>query len=73
MNFLGFALVIVGILLIAGLALYYFVTSFFNGDAPIALKVAVPAVVIGLLVLLASVIIDRYRATNTENFKEVEN
>ena len=72
MNFLGFALLILGSLVIAGLAVYYFAANFFMTDLPIALKVAVPMIVIGLLVLLASAIIDRYRAAKTEDFKEVE-
>ncbi|MDP6101763.1 MAG: hypothetical protein QF579_00415 [Dehalococcoidia bacterium] len=72
MNLLGFVLLTVGFLVITGLAVYYFATNFFDADVPIAFKVAVPMILIGLLVLLASAIIDRYRATKTEDFKEVE-
>ena len=68
MKILGFCLVIVGILVVVGYMFYYFITT---SDLPLPIRVAVPAVVVGFLILLASVGIDRYRATHKENFKEI--
>ena len=69
MKALGFGLVVVGILVVVGYMFYYFVTA---DDLPMAVRVSVPAVVVGFLILLASVGVDRYRATRKDDFKEVD-
>lgn len=66
---LGWVLVIVGALLWIGYAVYQFLTS--PVPPPVA-KVAQGALWIGLLLLLASVAVERYRAWKTDPYREVQ-
>ena len=70
---LGGVLVAAGTLVLAGYALYYFSQAFFDAeDIPLLLKVAVPAIAGGMLVLLAVVVIDRLKHRKRDSLQEVD-
>ena len=69
MQKLAFALIGIGILVIIG----YFAKGFFTAaDIPLALRIAAGAAILGVILLLASIIRERFRAAKEEEFKEVE-
>ena len=73
MRKLGGFLLIVGLGILIGWGLYWFLSSAFAW-LPLPVKIAITAIAIGLILLLASLCRERYRASKEENekFKEVE-
>ena len=68
------ALVVAAAAVLVGYGAYEGLGELFDSDdVPFVIKVAVPALVIGLLVLLALVIGQRVQGHRHEQFKEVEN
>ena len=73
MRLVGAILAVSGAVIVIGYAVYYFFTDFFTNEAiPIAIRVAVPAVAVGLLLLLISIGRERYLASKKETFREIE-
>jgi Zn-dependent protease with chaperone function len=70
---LGGFFLIVGLGILIGWGLYWFFGLAFL-ELPLALKIAIAAIVVGLILLLASLARERYRASKEEKdkFKEVE-
>ena len=69
----GALLVVGGVAVITGYWIYYaFRHLFALACIPMAIKVAIPVVVAGIIVLLIAVIRDRYQAAKKESFKEIE-
>ncbi len=71
MRVLGAFLVVCGSLVAMGYLLYLFFSEVAE-SIPLPLKIAIAAAVIGLLLLLMSIVRERYRASKEEEFKEVE-
>ena len=69
MRKLGFILMIAGLVVVLGYSIYYFVIV---SDIPLAIRVAVPAMLLGLILLLVSVVRERLEASKKETFKEIE-
>ena len=70
---LGGILVVAGALALLGYGLYYSTQEFFGStDVPLLVQVAVPAVVVGVVVLLGTVLVERVRRRKRERFEEVE-
>lgn len=62
-----------GIVVMTGYGMYAFCEELFgHSDTPIALQVALPATVIGLVVLLIAVVKDRMKHGKDEDLKEVK-
>ena len=69
MQRIAFVLMGVGVMIIIG----YFVRGFFlSSSLPLALRVAVGAIGGGIIIVLISVIRERYKAAKEEDFKEVD-
>ena len=63
----------VGALALVGYGVYDFSRDFFGShDVALVVKVAVPAVALGLLILLGVVLMDRLRDRKRERFEEVD-
>ena len=72
-KWLGAVLIIVSGLVLAGYGGYFFAQEFFDSpDVPVAIKIAVPAMVVGIVILAAIAIADRWRSRKKETFTEVE-
>lgn len=70
---LGAFLILAGLGALLGYAGYYFGRSFFTSDSvPLPVRVAVPAIVVGFLLLLAGVIWERFRRFREREEKEIE-
>ena len=70
-KWLGAVLIIVSGLVLAGYGGYFFAQEFFDSpDVPVA--IAVPAMVVGIVILAAIAIADRWRSRKKETFTEVE-
>lgn len=70
---IGTVLVIGGLVVVASFVLWEFLWSlFFHPDVPLMFKIAVPAVGVGLILLLLAVVRDRWRAAKKEPFKGVD-
>ena len=65
----GLILVSVGVLVLAGYGSRGF---FLNADVPLAIRIAVGVIGVGVTVLIIKVIRDRLAKRKTEKFKEVE-
>tara|TARA_B110000438_G_scaffold52068_1_gene52350 strand:- start:1131 stop:1385 length:255 start_codon:yes stop_codon:yes gene_type:complete len=69
----GQVLVILGLALVYGAGGYWFAMEVVrNEDAPVWLKLGIPAIVIGLTILLLSVIFQRMKAAKTDKYTDVE-
>jgi len=70
---IGGILLAVGLVLLVGWGLYWFFRLAFL-SLPLPVKIAIAAIAIGLIILLASLGWERYRASKEEKekFKEVE-
>ncbi|MFH1559996.1 MAG: hypothetical protein ABID84_01090 [Chloroflexota bacterium] len=69
----GAILVIAGVVVVTGYWLYYaFKALFSEPSIPLAIKVAIPAIIIGIILLLSAVGWERYRKGKEERFEEVE-
>jgi hypothetical protein len=67
------------VLVIGGFVIFYGTLIFFvlkgmlaNPDTPLFMKIGLPAIFIGMGILLTSVIIDRIKASKTDPYKDVE-
>ncbi len=70
---IGGILFAAGALVMTGYGVYAFGQEFFgDSDVPIAIQIALPAMVVGLVVLLAAVVKDRMKHRKDEYLKEVE-
>ena len=66
-------LIIGGLLVIVGYGLYYMLVGLYSDiDAPLAIKVAVTAILAGTALLLLYVAVDRIRTSKRESFEEVD-
>jgi hypothetical protein len=70
---LGGTLLAVGLVVLMGWGLYWFFRLAFL-ELPLVAKIAIAAIAVGLIILLASLGRERYRASKEEKekFKEVE-
>jgi len=65
----GLILIVVGLLTLLG----YFCSSFFlDPSVPLAVRIAVGTIGIGVIVLIVKVVRDRIISKKTDRFKEVE-
>ena len=70
---LGGLMVLAGALVVLGYGVYYFSKVFFGShDIPLPVRVAVPAVVVGFLLVMVAVLLERLRSGKREKFEEVE-
>ncbi len=69
MQNVAFILIGLGILAVVGWSVKVF---FMASDIPLLIRIAVGAIVVGVLVLIAVAIKDRLAKAKTEDFKEVE-
>lgn len=73
MRWTGAALLILSALLILGYLTYLmFAELLLNSEAPLALRIGVPAGYVGALILLASVLVDRFRQRPEEKRKKLD-
>lgn len=71
MKMLAWVLVIGGSIVLFGYGTYFSIKDFFSEpDIPIAVKIATPAVIVGVLMLLAAVLKDRLRERKAEVFRK---
>ncbi len=73
MRKIGGILLAAGLGILIGWGLYWFFRLAFL-ELPLPLKIAIAAIVVGLIILLASLVWERHRASSEEKekFKEVE-
>lgn len=71
---LGWILFSIGVLILAGYGTYSFVEQFLlkNTEAPFLLKIGVTSLLFGILVLIFSVIREKYFVGKTDKYKEIE-
>ena len=70
---LGGSLALAGGLVLIGYGVYYFTQNFFGSSGvPIPIQVALPAVVLGFLVLLLNALVDRLKRRKKESLEEGE-
>jgi len=70
---LGQVLVIGGFIIFYGSCIYLALKGILaDPDTPLFMKIGLPAIFIGMGILLTSVIIDRIRASKTDPYKDVE-
>ncbi len=70
---IGGILVLAGALVLLGYGVYYFSQEFFGAeDVPLAIQVALPAIVVGVVVLVVAVLLERLRGGKGEEFKGVK-
>ena len=71
MQKIAWALVIVGSAVLLGYAAYYSIDAFFGAsDVPIAVKIAAPVAVLGVIMLIAIVIKERMAVMDKEDFRK---
>lgn len=69
----GGVLVVAGSLVLAGYGVYFYFAEFFGSpDVPIPVKIAIPVLCVGTLILLFAVFFQRYQARSEEAFKKEE-
>ena len=69
----GGTLTVVVALVVVAYGIYYASQEFFGSpDVPIAIQVAVPVAVVGAVILLGVVLVERLRRRKQEGFQEVE-
>ncbi len=73
MQTVGLGLLLLGLVGLLGVGVYYALAELFADDeVPFAVRLSVAAVIIGFVVLMASVIRDRIRESRAERFEEVD-
>lgn len=71
MRIVGIILAVAGVVVVGGYAIYHFFRGFFTASQiPLYLRIGVPVIVAGVLLLLISVGWERYKASRKETFKE---
>lgn len=69
----GGTLVVAGVLVLTCYGIYYFSRDFFgSSEVPLGIKVALPVIVAGIVVLLGAVLTERLRLRKREGLEEVE-
>lgn len=69
----GGVLIVGGLLVLFGYGLNEAVGDFFeSSDIPVAVKVALPTVVLGFMVLIVVVIVERFKSRARDSFKEAD-
>ena len=70
---IGIVLILVGFLTLLGYGMYSLVVAIYSTeDIPLIIKLAVPVLIGGLMVLIVSVGRDRLRDRRNERFREVK-
>ena len=70
---IGIVLILVGFLTLLGYGMYSLVVAIYSTeDIPLIIKLAVPVLIGGLMVLIVSVVRDRLRDRRNEKFREVK-
>ena len=70
---IGIVLILVGFLTLLGYGMYsLLVVIYSTEDIPLIIKLAVPVLIGGLMVLIVSVVRDRLRDRRNEKFREVK-
>jgi len=70
---IGIVLILVGFLTLLGYGMYSLVVAIYSTeDIPLIIKLAVPVLIGGLMVLIVSVGRDRIRDRRNEKFREVK-
>ena len=70
---IGIVLILVGLLTLLGYGMYSLVVAIYSTeDIPLIIKLAVPVLIGGLMVLIVSVGRDRIRDRRNEKFREVK-
>ena len=73
MRKLGIIFFLGGLALLVAFSGYEMTKDFFqDADVPLAIRIALPAIIVGFILLLASLALERYRAKKKERFKEVD-
>ena len=68
---IGIVLILVGFLTLLGYGMYSLVVAIYSTeDIPLIIKLAVPVLIGGLMVLIVSVVRDRLRDRRNEKFRE---
>ena len=69
---IGIVLILVGFLTLLGYGMYSLVVAIYSTeDIPLIIRLAVPIIIGGLMVLIVSVVRDRLRDRSNEKFREV--
>lgn len=69
----GVAMSLIGGLVVLGYGIYYLGDEFFGGErVPIAVQIALPVAFVGIVILTATVLIQRLREKDEEDFKELD-
>ena len=72
-QWIGGLLIVAGALVLAGYGLFFYFDEFFRSpDVPLAIKASVPAIIVGMLVLLVVVALQRIQSRKRETFREEE-
>ena len=70
---IGIVLILVGFLTLLGYGMYSLVVAIYSTeDIPLIIKLAVPVLIGGLMVLIVSIVRDRLRDRRNEKFREVK-
>ena len=70
---IGIVLILVGFLTLLGYGMYSLVVAIYSTeDIPFIIKLAVPVLIGGLMVLIVSIVRDRLRDRRNEKFREVK-
>ena len=70
---IGIVLILIGFLTLLGYGMYsLLVVIYSTEDIPLIIKLAVPVLIGGLMVLIVSVVRDRLRDRRNEKFREVK-
>ena len=70
---IGIVLILVGFLTLLGYGMYSLLVAIYSTeDIPLIIKLTVPILVGGLMVLIVSVVRDRLRDRRNEKFREVK-
>ena len=66
-------MIIVSGSVLSGFGVYLFAQELFKSpEVPLAIKIAVPTMAGGIIILVIIVIVDRWRSSRKETFKEVD-
>ena len=72
-QWIGGLLIVAGALVLTGYGLFFYFDEFFGApDVPVPVKVSVPAIIVGMLVLLVVVVLQRIQSRKREHFREEE-
>ena len=70
---IGIVLILVGFLTLLGYGMYSLLVAIYSTeDIPFIIKLAVPVLIGGLMVLIVSIVRDRLRDRRNEKFREVK-